>query len=190
MNNKKKKNPQLLTGERIILKKWRADDADRIYKAVIASRDELEKYMPWLGPDYCFDDCRQFSESRDEFWKNGVSYDFVIEDIKTGDFIGVCGINSIEEMNRRANIGYWLKTGRTGNGFCTEASKLLARFGFEKLGLVKLEIITAVHNRKSQRVAEKLGAKKEAVCRNRLVMHDKTEDAIMYSLIPEDMDGF
>ena len=50
----------------------------------------------------------------------------------------------------------------------------------------RLEILAAVDNIASQRVAEKAGAIREGIMRNRLVIHGKLYDAVMFSLIPGD----
>jgi RimJ/RimL family protein N-acetyltransferase len=39
----------------------------------------------------------------------------------------------------------------------------------------------------SQKVAEKAKAKREGVLRNRLLLHDRSHDAVMYSLVVTDM---
>jgi RimJ/RimL family protein N-acetyltransferase len=44
----------------------------------------------------------------------------------------------------------------------------------------------ATANAASQRVAEKLGATREGVLRNRILIHDQVHDAVMFSLIPSD----
>jgi RimJ/RimL family protein N-acetyltransferase len=62
-----------------------------------------------------------------------------------------------------ANVGYWVRTSRTGQGIATAAVRLVARFGFEDLGLRRLELLIAVHNVASRRVAEKVGATLEGV---------------------------
>jgi ribosomal-protein-serine acetyltransferase len=63
--------------------------------------------------------------------------------------------------------------------------RLAARFGFEELKLRRIEIVVAVGNEASQRVAEKAGAKREGVLRNRLVVGDAAHDTMMNSFIPE-----
>ena len=45
------------------------------------------------------------------------------------------------------------------------------------------EIVIAVGNRRSQRVAEKVGALREGVLRSRLVLPSGPSDAVMYSLV-------
>ena len=62
-----------------------------------------------------------------------------------------------------ANLGYWVRSSRAGRGVATTATLLTARFGLQTLALQRIEILAAVGNRASQRVAEKAGAKKEGV---------------------------
>ena len=51
---------------------------------------------------------------------------------------------------------------------------------------MRLEIVCALGSEASQRVAEKAGAVREGVLRDRLVLHDRPCDAVMYSLIRSD----
>ncbi len=69
----------------------------------------------------------------------------------------------------------------------TVAARLLAQFGFGELKLSRLELVIDVDNQASQRVAEKLGAFREGVLRQRLFVHNQARDAVMYSLIPRDL---
>jgi RimJ/RimL family protein N-acetyltransferase len=63
----------------------------------------------------------------------------------------------------------------------------LAKFGFEELQLERIEIVAAVGNKASERVAEKAGAVREGIARRRLRVHGVQHDAICFSLIPEDL---
>ena len=67
------------------------------------------------------------------------------------------------------------------------AVRLLAQFGLGKLKLNRIEIMAAVGNKASQRVAEKVGARREGILRNRIVVRDRVYDAVMFSLIPGDL---
>ena len=70
----------------------------------------------------------------------------------------------------------------------TAAAVEVARFGLAKLGLCRIEIVAAVGNTASRRVAEKTGAMFEGILRNRIKMGDRNLDAAMYSLIPGDLE--
>ena len=64
------------------------------------------------------------------------------------------------------------------------AVRCLARFGFETLRLTRIEIVAAVDNIASRRVAQKCGAEFECLARNRLIVGGVPVTAAVYSLIP------
>jgi RimJ/RimL family protein N-acetyltransferase len=65
--------------------------------------------------------------------------------------------------------------------------RLCARFGFDELQLHRIEIVIDVDNRRSQRVAEKVGATREGLARHRCKFGDTWRDAFMFSLLPNDL---
>jgi len=176
-----------LSDGKIRIRRYRADDVNAVFEAARESIAEASKWLPWCHANYSRDESIEWVSSRDREWETGTEYDFVIEDIISNIFLGGCGINTIDNLNKRANMGYWVRSSRTGKGIATSAAILAAHFGFEDLGLVRLEIVTAVGNKASQRVAEKLGAVREGIARNRIMLHGKPHDAIIFSLIPEDL---
>jgi RimJ/RimL family protein N-acetyltransferase len=95
-------------------------------------------------------------------WHMGTWYDFAITRIDSAAFLGRIGLDQISASGT-ANVGYWVRTGHTGQGIATAAVRLVARFGFEDLGLLRLELLIAVDNPASRRVAEKVGATFEGV---------------------------
>ena len=150
----------------------------------------INLYIRKGNADYSIEESRAWIESRPEAWEKGTEYDFVIADAKDGFFYGGCGLNHINlatQAPRIANLGYWVRTNRTKRGLASAATRLLAEFGFADLGLNRIEIVIAVGNKASQKVAMKVGAIREGILRNRLLLRGKLHDAIMFSLIPEDM---
>ena len=107
-------------------------------------------------------------------------------DAQTGEFLGRCGLNHLHPVYHLANLGYWVRTSQHGAGIAGRAARLVARYGFEHGGLIRAEIVMAVSNEKSRRVAEKLLAHYEGVLLNRMVIGRRIEDAHMFSLIPQD----
>jgi RimJ/RimL family protein N-acetyltransferase len=143
--------------------------------------------MPWCHPDYSMHDSESWVLSRDEAWTRQTDYNFVVEDRRDGTFLGGVGLNTIVWAHGYANLGYWVRSSCAGRGVATVAALLAASFGFTKLALQRIEIVAAVGNVASQRVAERAGAKREGVLRNRLLLHGRAVDAVMYSLIPADL---
>ncbi len=165
----------------------KSSDADSLFKAVTESINELIPWMPWCSKEYAFKESLSWCELRERFWKNRTEYDFAIRDKSDDSFLGVCGINKINMQERFANLGYWVRTGKTCQGIATAAVPLLAGFGFENLRLNRLEIIVAESNSASRRVAEKAGAVREGLLRKRLIVHNKVFNAFMFSLVREDL---
>jgi RimJ/RimL family protein N-acetyltransferase len=65
---------------------------------------------------------------------------------------------------------------------------MVSRWGFEKLGLQRLELITDPDNLASQRVAEKVGYRREGVLRAHLKHPDgRIRDSVMFSLLPGEL---
>ena len=61
--------------------------------------------------------------------------------------------------------------------------RLVAQWAFLHTDLVRLEIIAAVDNVPSQRVAARAGAQREGVLRSRLLVRGQFQDAVVFSLI-------
>jgi len=176
-----------LTDGVVLLRPYRSGDVDHLYQAARESITEMSPWMPWCHADYSIEESRAWVESRAEAWEKGTEYDFAITDARDGFFLGGCGLNHIDQANRIANLGYWVRTGRAKKGVASAAARLLAQFGLGKLELNRIEIMAAVGNKASQRVAEKVGAKREGILRNRRVVRDRVYDMVLFSLIPKDL---
>jgi ribosomal-protein-serine acetyltransferase len=170
-----------LTDGNVLLRPYRMNDVDKLFRAVRESIKEMSVWLPFAHENYSIKESKDWIKKRPKEWKKGITYDFAIFDTQSGDLIGGCGLNEIHESNRRANLGYWV---RTGKGIAVAATRLLAKWGFEVLKLKRIEIYVAVGNQRSLRVAEKVGAKREGILRSRINVRDVMHDAVMHSLIP------
>ena len=74
-------------------------------------------------------------------------------------------------------------------GWRHERLALSARFGFDQLGLIRVEIVAETGNRASRRTAERAGARFEAIARHRLWIHGRPADAAVYALLPSDLEA-
>lgn len=176
-----------LTDGRISLRIYRSDDVEPLYEAVRESVRELTPWMPWCTETYTRKESRDWVLSRRQAWAEDEEYSFVIEETGTGRFLGGVGLNSINRLNNWANLGYWVRSSEAGKGVATSATVLVARWGLLEQSFQRLEILAATGNAASLRVAEKCGAVREGVLRNRIRVHGRVWDAVIYSLIPSDL---
>ncbi|HEV2761560.1 MAG TPA: GNAT family protein [Pyrinomonadaceae bacterium] len=177
-----------LTDGSVGIRRFRADDARPLYEAVRESLPELLAWMPWAHPDYAFEESLAWVGERGRVWDEGTDYACAVFEPPTGRFLGVIGLNKVDRIHMYANLGYWVRSGATRRGVASTAARLMARLGLGQLGFQRLEIVAAVGNRASQRVAEKAGAKREGVLRKGLRYHGVAHDAVLYSLVAEDLE--
>ena len=168
----------------IRLRRYRPDDVDAVFDAVMESKNELSPWLEWFHANYSKEETRQWINSRGEAWDGGGDYDMAIEDALTGKFMGGSGFCRVNREQLRGELGYWVRTSLAGSGIAVAAARLSARFGFGEIGLQRLELIIAAGNDRSRRVAEKLGATREGIRRNYLRINGVQRDAVCYSLIP------
>ena len=176
-----------LTSGKITLKTPNTDDVMPCFEAVRESIDELSQWMWWCHSDYSMDETKTWIESLPEAWEKGTEYEFAIKDSKDDSFMGCCGLNNINLRDKYANLGYWVRSNRSGQGIASTATLLLSQFAFNELTLNRVEIVIATNNTASIRVAEKAGAFREGTLRNRITVRGNIYDAFMFSLIPSDI---
>lgn len=83
-------------------------------------------------------------------------------------------------------LGYMIDERESGNGFTTEAARAVIAYGFDQLGLHRIEANIMPHNARSIRVAEKLGFTREGFSPNYLSINGEWADHIRYGLVRRD----
>src|SRR4051794_24517762 len=96
---------------------------------------------------------------------------------------------SIQRIFRgqNAEIGYWCAPWARGRGVMTRAVGMLARYGFDEFELNRIELVIAVDNRASIRVAEKAGFTLEGVLRRYRENKGIWRDHEMWSLLSDEI---
>jgi ribosomal-protein-serine acetyltransferase len=176
-----------LTDGELLLRPLQRTDREALFEAVIESVPQVSPWLPWCHSGYAIAETDAFIESCITAWLQQAYFPFAIFDARTGQYLGGTGVNHIERMNRLGNVGYWIRTSATRRGVASKAVRLVAKFAFETVQLVRLEIVVRPDNVASRRAAEKSGAKLETIARNRIFHHGKACDAALYSLIPADL---
>jgi RimJ/RimL family protein N-acetyltransferase len=85
---------------------------------------------------------------------------FALESKATGEFIGYTGFakpHFESWFTPCTEIGWRLKKAAWGQGYATEAAQACLDYGFQELGLDKVYSFTALPNKPSERVMQKIG---------------------------------
>jgi ribosomal-protein-serine acetyltransferase len=173
-----------LIDEDLILRPFHLGDSQQLYCAVKESLKELKPWMSWAKDEYDEQTAREYITIARARWEEHAFYGFAVT--RRDDLLGACTLSSIHSIYHFCNLGYWVRTSCHGQGIAGRAARLAARFAFEHLGLIRVEIVIAVGNQASIRVAEKIEAHDEGILLNRIVVGKSIYDAHMYSLIPSD----
>ena len=168
----------------IILRPFHVEDSVQLHEAVRESLNELKPWMSWAREDYTELTAREYITITQARWEERTLFSFAIT--RNDEILGGCTLSSIHPIYHYCNVGYWVRTSCRGQGIAGRAAKLATRFGFENVGLIRAEIVVAVGNQASMRVAEKIGAHYEGILLNRMVVGRSIYDAHMYSLLPAD----
>jgi RimJ/RimL family protein N-acetyltransferase len=148
----------LVTGDRVVLRRFRDDDADDL---TAACNDELlQRFLPNLPRPYTRDDALFWirTGSADAFAAGGAGY--AIADPASDRVLGAAGATAHTGGN--GEIGYWVAPWARGRGVATTASRMLAAHAFAK-GFARLTLRTQPENTPSQRVAIAAGFGREGL---------------------------
>lgn len=135
-----------LTGERLLLRRWRADDSSAVFE--IMQDPAMHEFLALPDP-YTRDDAREFvTEVGHEGRGAGTGIGSAVVDLATGRLVGSAALH----LARDPEIGYWIAPDAQGNGYASEATRTLAAWGFDH-GLPRIRLVCDVRNLASARTA-------------------------------------
>lgn len=167
-----------LRDDPLLLRSWCEDDALAVYAA--CQDPELHHWLSTLPRPYKHEDARAFVTDA-----LGLGpYQLAI--CEAGNVVGSIGLRVGKGGTGR--IGYWCAAEARGRGITTRALRRLCGYAFDELGLERLDLIADVENRASQRVAEKVGFRREGVLRSHMPCADgRRRDSVLLSLLPAEL---
>jgi RimJ/RimL family protein N-acetyltransferase len=155
--NEELTQPLQLETSRLILRRWKEED-----RAPFAEMNADPVVMHYFEAPFT----RQQSDEAIErylaaFDREGFSF-FAATLRDTGDFAGTIGLQIMRDAvpnlpQPAVEIGWRLAQSAQGKGYATEGARAVVDFAFSKLGLNEVVAITAIPNRTSRHVMEKLG---------------------------------
>ena len=97
--------------------------------------------------------------------------------------VGGCNLNINQNRKHVAEVGYFIDQAYWGKGIATKALRKLAKFGFDDVGLKRIELMMDPRNIASERVAIKCGFQKEAVKRKAVMTNGIFNDMYLYAKV-------
>jgi RimJ/RimL family protein N-acetyltransferase len=123
--------------------------------------------------------------------KNGADLPFVAIHLASGRVAGATRYLNITPKDRGLEVGgtwYGLEFQRTAVN--TECKYLLLTHAFESLKCIRVQLKTDLRNVRSQKAIERIGAVKEGVLRNHMILPDgRYRDSVFYSILDTEWPG-
>jgi RimJ/RimL family protein N-acetyltransferase len=163
-------------------------ESDAAWIVATCDGEEMARWLPQLPSPYGERDAHEFIRRSRLVWQDGTRAPFVIAE-ESGEGLGAIELRFLQGDPDAAELGYWLRPEARGRGVMTKAVLLVAGWAFESLGVRRLQLATDPDNLASQRVAERAGFRCEGTLRAWLIARDDRRDAVMYSLLPQDLPG-
>lgn len=176
----------MLDGRLVRLREYRKEDIS--LKLNYVNDPEVLRYME-SGIPY------PITLNEELKWFDAISafrdpYRFAIEAVESGQYIGDCGINSIDWKNSVASLvifignkEYW------GRGYGTEAMQILLSFTFNQININKARLNVYSFNERAIKSYEKCGFKREGVLRKEIFRDGRYFDIIALGLLREEYTG-
>jgi RimJ/RimL family protein N-acetyltransferase len=172
---------------RIVLRCWQPDDAREVYSVIEDNLEHLEPWLPWV-PDRARSHQEQAQTIRRfrAAFDRDEDYTYGIFDRDSGEVLGGTGLH-LRVGPEAAEIGFWIRRDRTGQGLAFDAASALTRVGLEVHDYSRMQIHCDPQNRASARVAEKLGYRYEATLRRSARIGGRWRDTMIFTLLPEEL---
>jgi ribosomal-protein-serine acetyltransferase len=160
--------------------------AKELFALTDKNRKFLRKFLPWTDATLEVKDSLDHILKVEKEYKLGESLDTAI--FYKNELIGRVGFHTINYDNLSAEIGYWLSEEYTGSGIMTDCCKALIKYGFEKLGLNRVEIRVLKRNKKSAAIPRRLKFKEEGIFRQKVLMNGVFYDEILFSYLRQEFE--
>jgi ribosomal-protein-alanine N-acetyltransferase len=175
-------NP-LIETKRLILRLITKDDLPALF--AVNGDDEVGRYTPHVSWKTSADGEAWFGRVTDNHAK-GAALQFVIAPRGGGEAIGTMVLFRFNEPVGSAEIGYSLAREHWGKGFAKEAIAAFVEFGFETMGLKRLDAQIDPRNAASGKVLERAGFKLEGLQRRNFFAKGEFSDTGLYGMLRED----
>jgi RimJ/RimL family protein N-acetyltransferase len=172
----------------IVIEKISLERMEDLYNTMVESGKDWFTWGMIPKSDLSREELEHMAKGFIALWEQDNTYTFFALDETTNQIVGIALINQINRAHQVGNLAYLVRTSCAGQGIATQAARLVAQYGFEKLGLQRIEIIVHPDNTPSLKVAHKLGATREGLLRNGMILNGVVCNAYLHSLIPVDFD--
>ena len=142
----------ILESERVVLRQFVDSDLENVFKGL--SHPDIIKFygISFDSLDATKEQMKWFADLEKN--ENGIWWAVCSKD--DGRFLGAGGLNNLSKENKKGEIGFWLLPENWGKGFMTESIPLIFNYGFNSIGLHRIEGFVETENESCKKALARL----------------------------------
>ncbi len=173
----------------MLVRPYQEDDAQSLFEAIAESREHIGPWDPLAEAQQTIEESRDVIIRWMVQWLLREYLAVGLWDAATHWYIGGSNLRPHNWEAGYFEIGYWVRASAAGQGYVTEAVKLLVDYAFTQLHANRVEIRCDERNERSAAVARRLGFVQEGRLRNAFTHRGELRTTLVFSLTPEDRLG-
>ncbi|MER6012962.1 GNAT family N-acetyltransferase [Streptomyces bluensis] len=174
--------PTLPTGDGLLLRPWTAEDAPAVYEAF---QDPVMHQWHIRAAD-SEDEVRGWIDEWQREWGREQQAQWAVVDAATDRLMGRVALRSILLDEGTAEVAYWTVASARGQGVATRGTHALGRWALGDVGFHRLELMHALRNVASCRVAARTGFALEGTKRSAVLHADGWHDMHLHARVRGD----
>ncbi|MDD4288390.1 MAG: GNAT family protein [Atribacterota bacterium] len=159
--------------------------------------DDAQQFTEWvnnldltlnLSIAPCIFTIEQEKQILENLYKEG--YHFSIIKLKNDELIGICGLLSVDKINRTAEAGIFIGSKKYWNkGYGTEAMNLLLDYSFNLLNMNSIFLRVHSFNKRAIRCYKKCGFKEIGIRREAYILGGETYNQVYMDILAKEFKG-
>lgn len=155
---------------------------DLIYLFEHSTKEEIKKELGLRSEEAYLKEEFKYKNGYTMYNRSMVIFQLFLK--SDGRMIGSCGFHNWMAEHNRAEIGYHLfEHEDKRKGYMKEALETIIDYGFNHMGLNRIEACTSPNNHASIKLLEKFDFKEEGLLREHYVMDEIVHDSLIFSLL-------
>ncbi len=167
--------PAAIETPRLTIRSFRIDDAPALLEALAESIEDLRAYLwflPWIAEEPTLETAQVRCRRAEANFLLRSDLAYLTFEKVTGRLVGSVGLHRTEWTLPKTEVGYWVRSSETGQGYASEAVATLTSWTLEVLGARRVELVTDERNAGSRTVAERCGFHLEGILHNAMQAPD------------------
>lgn len=167
--------------DRLLLRRFIDTDLENVFKGL--SHPDIIKHY---GVSFrTLEDTKEQMTWFENLEKEETGIWFAVCSKDNNTFYGAVGLNSLNKEHKKAEIGFWLLTDFWGQGIMKEAIPLICDYGFDKLGLHRIEGFVESDNSNSKKAMAKLNFQHEGTMKDCEIKNGKFISLDIYARLKD-----